>query len=141
MGLYIWGMRWHDEDGEGYHGDMMTLALHLMVDCHFIIRIISLATLSLLLLGSSANFTPMCTKASLMVFDDCWISWIDLSSLVVDKYKMFMELMRISKYSYILSWRWTFIVDIFFAVIFFASSVFLLFAATCLHCATLTAVS
>ena len=33
---------------------MMMLALHLMVDCHFMIWIISIATTSLILLGSSA---------------------------------------------------------------------------------------
>ena len=73
------GGRWHDGDGYWWHGDMMMLALHLVVDRHFMIRIISLATVSLLWVGSSANFPPMCTKAPLMVLDGCWISCINLS--------------------------------------------------------------
>ena len=49
MWLYIGGGGGlHDYDGEGWHGDMMMLALHLVVDCHFMIRIISLVTVSLL---------------------------------------------------------------------------------------------
>ena len=107
MGLYIWGGwgggGWHDYDGEGRHGDMMMLALHLVVDRHFMIQIISLDTVSLLWLGSSANFPPMCTKASLMMLDGCWIIFINLSSLVVDKDRLLMELMRISKASDLLS--------------------------------------
>ena len=134
------GGGWNDDDGDGWHGDMMMLALHLVVDRHFMIRIISLATVSLLWLGSSANFTPMCTKASLMVLDICWIRCINLYSSVVEKYRMFMELIHISKSSYILSWRWIFLVDVFFSVIFLASSTALLFVATCIHWATLAAV-
>ena len=49
MGLYIWGGGGlHYDDGDGWHGDIIMLALHLVVDCHFMIRIISLATVSLL---------------------------------------------------------------------------------------------
>ena len=50
MGLYIWGVGGglHDDNGEGWNGDMMMLALYLMVDCHFMILIISLDTVSLL---------------------------------------------------------------------------------------------
>ena len=140
-GWYTQGGEGWDDDGYGWHGDMMMLALHLVVDRHFMIRIISLATVSLLWLGSSANFPPMCTKASLMVLDGCWICCINLYSSVVDKYRLFMELIHISKASDILSWRWIFIVDVFFAVIFLASSTALLFVVTCLHCATLAAVS
>ena len=50
---------------------MMMVALYFMVAHHFMIRIISLATVSLLWLCSSGNFPPMCTKASLVVLDDC----------------------------------------------------------------------
>ena len=40
---------YYDDDyGEGWHGDMMMLALHLMVDRHFMIWIVSLDTISLL---------------------------------------------------------------------------------------------
>ena len=141
---YGGGGGWHDDDndddGEGWHGDMMMLALHLMVDRHFMIRIISLDTVSLLWLGSSDNLPPMCTKASLMVLNDYWISCMNLSSLVIDEDRMLMELMHISKASDILTWRWIFLVAVFFAVIFFASSISLLFSATCLHCTTLAVV-
>ena len=75
-----------------------------------------------------------------MVLDDYWISWMNLSSLVVEKYRLFVELMHLSKSSELLSWKWTFLVAVLFAVIFFASYFSLLFAATCLYCATLTAV-
>ena len=85
---------------------MMMVSLHLMLSCHFMIQIISLDTVSLLLLVSSDNFPPMCTKTSLMVLDDCLISSIKLSSSVVDKYRLFMELMHISKDSDIFRWRW-----------------------------------
>ena len=131
---------WHDDDGEEWHGDMMMLALHLMVDFHFMIWIISLATVSFLWLDSSENFLPTCTKASLMVLDDSWISWMNLSSSVVDEDRIFMELMHIPKDSDLLSWIWTFLVAVFFAVIFFASSISLLFVATCLHRSNLIAV-
>ena len=47
MGFNIWGGL-HDDDGDGWHGDMMMLALHLVVDSHFMIQIISMATISLL---------------------------------------------------------------------------------------------
>ena len=97
---------------------MVMLALHLMVACHFMIRIISLATLPFLWLGSSTNFLPMCTKTSLMILDDCWISWINLSLSVVYKDRLFMELMCVSKSSDILSCIWTFIVAVFFSVNF-----------------------
>ena len=60
-----------DDDGERWHGDMMMLALHLVVDHNFMIRIIYLANVSLFLLHSLENFTPMYTKLSLMVLDDC----------------------------------------------------------------------
>ena len=133
-----WGC--NNDDGEGWHGDMMMLALHLVVDCHFMIRIISLATVSLLWLGSSANFPQMCTKASLMVLGDCWRSCINLSSSVVDEDRLFIELIHIPKASDLLSWRRIFLVAVFFAVIFFASSIYILFAFTCLHCETLAAV-
>ena len=83
MGLSIWG-GWNDDDGEGWHGYMMMLSPHLVVDRYFIIRIISLATVSLPWLGSLANFSTMSTKASLMVLGDFWISCINLSSSVVD---------------------------------------------------------
>ena len=119
---------------------MMMVALHLKVAHHFMIQIISLAAVSLLWLGGLANFPPMCIKVSLMVLDDCWISWINLYSLVVDEERLSVELMHDSKVPDILSWRWTFIVDVFFSVTFFASYFSLLFSATCLHCATLTAV-
>ena len=131
MGLYIWG----------WYGDMMMLDLHLVVHRHFMIRIISLATVSLLWLGHSASFPPMRTKESLMVLDDCWISCMKLSSLVVYKDRLFMELMHISRASDLLSWRRIFLVAVFFAVILFASSISLLFTSTCLHCATLSAAS
>ena len=49
---------------------MMMVALHFVVACHFMISIISMATLSLLRLGSLDNFPPMCTKALLIVLDD-----------------------------------------------------------------------
>ena len=84
MGLYIGGGRWHDDYGEGWHGYMMMLDIHLMVDHHFMIWIIYMATVSLLWLGTSANFPPICTKASLVVLGDCWISCMNLSSSVVD---------------------------------------------------------
>ena len=131
---------WHDDDGEGWHGDLMMLVLHLMVDCQFMIMIIYLDTVFLLWLFSSANFPQMCTKASLMLLCDCWIICMNLYSYVVDKERLFIELMHISKDSDILSWRWTFLVAVFFAVIFFDSYISLLFAATCLHCDTLTLV-
>ena len=129
----------HDVDGYGWHGEMMMLALHLVVDFHFMIWIISLATVSLFWSGSSANFPPTCTKAYLIVLDGCWISCIKLSSSEVDEDRLFMELMQISKASDLLSWRWIFLVAVFFAVIFLASSTALLFTATCLHWATLAA--
>ena len=119
---------------------MMMLALHLGVDRHFRIQIISLATVSLRLLGSSANFPSMCTKASLMVLGYCRRSCVNLSSSVVDEDRIFIELIHISKASDLFSWRRNFLVAIFFAVIFFASSISLLFVSTCLHCATLAAV-
>ena len=144
MGLYIewWGRGggWHDDDGEGCNGDMMMLDPHLMVDRHFMIRIISLATVSLLWLGSSDNFPPMCTKTSLMLLYNWWISCMNLYSSMVDEYRLFMELMQIPKASDLLSWILIFIFAVFFAVIFFAYSISLLFASTCLYCATLTAV-
>ena len=103
---------------KGWYGYMMMLALHLMAYRHFMILIIYLATVSLLWLVSSADFPPMCTKESFMVLNDCWISCMNLSLLVVDEDRLFMELMRISKISYILSWRWTLLVAVFFDVIF-----------------------
>ena len=84
---------------------MIMVALHFMAYYHFVIFIISLANVSLLWLVSSANFTEMCTKASLRVLDDCWISCINLSFSVVDKDRLFMELIHLSKASDILSWR------------------------------------
>ena len=120
---------------------MMVVALYLMVALQFIIWIISMDTVSLLWLGSSANFPPMCTKASLTVLEDFWISWINLSSLVVEEDILFMELMHISKASDTLSWRLSFLVAVFFSVTVFASSFFLLLSYTCLYCATLTVVS
>ena len=142
MGLYIGGRGggWHDDDGEGWHGDTMTLALHLGVDRHFRIRIISLDTVSLWVLGNPDNLPPRCTKEPLMVLGDCRRSFINLSSSVVDEDILFIELMHISKASDLFSWRRTFCVAVFFAVIFFASSISLLFVASCLHCATLEAV-
>ena len=44
MGFNIWGGL-HDDDGDGWHGDMMMLDLHLVVDCHFMIQIIYMAEL------------------------------------------------------------------------------------------------
>ena len=120
---------------------MMMLALHSGVDLHFRIRIISLANVSLWVLGSLAHFPPRCTKASLMVLGDCRRSFINLYLSVVEEDRLFIELMHISKASDILSWRWTFLVAVFFAVIFFVSSISLVFADTCLHCSTLTSVS
>ena len=117
----------------------MMVALYFMVALHFNIRIIYLNTASLLWLGSFFNFTPMYTKESLMVLDDCWIIWMNLSSSVVDKYRLFMELIHLSKASDRLSWRWTIFVDVLFAVYFFTSSFSLLLSATCLYCTTLTA--
>ena len=134
------GWQDYDDDGEGWHGDMIMLVLHLMVDRHFMNWIISLDTVSLLWLGSSDNFPPMCTKVSLMLLDDFWISLMNLSSSVVDKERLFMELMYLSKASDLLSWIWTFLAAVLFAVIFFASSVSLLFTSTYLYCATLTVV-
>ena len=119
---------------------MMMIALHLMVAIHFKIKIISLATVSLLWLGSLANFPPIRTKESLTVLDDCWIRRMKISSLVVNEDRLFMELMHLPKASDHLIWRWTFLVDVLFTVIFFASSFYLLFWSTCLHCATLTEV-
>ena len=49
----------------------MMVALDLMVAHHFMIRIISLDTVSFLWLGSLDTFTPMYTKVSFMVLDDC----------------------------------------------------------------------
>ena len=112
----------------------------MVVARHFMIRIISLATVSILWLGCLSNLPTMFTKAYLMVLDDCWISWMNLSSSMVNGDRLFMELMHVSKASYILIWRWTFIVAIFFAVKFFISSFSLLFASTCLHCANSTSV-
>ena len=66
------GLYDYDDDyGDGWHGDMMMSDLHLMVERHFRFRIIPLATISLTLLGSSVKFSPMCTKSSLAVLDDC----------------------------------------------------------------------
>ena len=98
---------------------MIMLSLQLMVDFNFMIQIISLATVSLLWLVSSTNLPPMCTKASLIVLDDCWIIWITLSLSVVDEDRLFMDFMHLSKYSDILSWRLKFLVAVFFAVTFF----------------------
>ena len=146
MGLSIGGRGWHDDDDddeddwERWHGDTMMLALHLMIDRHFMIRIISLSTVSLPWLGSLVNFPPICTKTCLIVLDNFWISWMNLYSSVVDDYRLVMELIPLSKASDVLSWRWTFLVAVFFVFIFFASSISLLFSATCLHCANLTAV-
>ena len=47
MGFSIGKRGLDDDDGEGWHGDMMMLDLHLMVDRHFMIHIIYLATASL----------------------------------------------------------------------------------------------
>ena len=123
--LLIGGRGWHDDndddddDGEGWNGDMMMLDLQFIVDCHFMICIISLYAVSLLWLGSSANFPPMCTKEFLMVLDDFWISWVNLYSSVAEKYRLFMELMHLLKDSDILNWRRNFLVAVFFAVIYF----------------------
>ena len=106
-----------------------------LVDCHFMIRIISLATVSFPWLGSLDNFPPMCIEAYLMVLNDCLIICINLSSSVVDKYTLFMELMRLSKFSYLFSWRWTFIVDVLFDW-YFLPLPFLSYLHP--HCATLT---
>ena len=51
-----------------------------------------------------------------------------------------MDLMHLSKASFLLSWRWDFLLAVFFAVTFHASFFFLLLSATCLHCAILRAV-
>ena len=142
MGLYIGGWGWHyddddDDDGEGWHGEIMMFALRFMVDRHFMITVISLAIVSLLWLVSSANFTPMCTEASLMASDDCWISCMNLYSSVGRRRQTVHRVdAHIKSFRY-LSWRWIFLAAVCFTVIFFASSVSLLFAATCLHCATI----
>ena len=130
----------NDDDGEGLHCDMMILTLHFMVDYHFMIQIVSLDNVSLLWLGILVNFPPICTKASLMVLDDCWIIWINLSSSVEDKDILFIELMHLPKASDLLSQRWTFLVAFLFPVTFFASSLSIIFSSTCLYCATLKAV-
>ena len=118
----------------------MMVALQLMVARHFMIWIISQATVSLIWLGSLANSPLMRTKEYLMVLDDCWIIWINLYSLVVDKDRLFMELMLLSKASDRLSWRWTFLVAFFFALTFFPYSFSLLLSSTCIHYYTLTAI-
>ena len=76
-----------------------------------------------------------------MVLYDYWISWIQLSLLVVDEVRLFIELMHLPKATDRLSWRWNFLVDVLFDVTFFASSFSLLFSSTCRKCTTLTAVS
>ena len=53
--------------------------------------IISLATVSLLWFGSSPSLTPMCEKASFVVFEDRLMRLINIDSLVLDKNIMFME--------------------------------------------------
>ena len=50
---------------------MMMLAIQFMVAFTFMISIVSLDNVSILWLGSSADFPQICTKASLMVLDDC----------------------------------------------------------------------
>ena len=103
-------------------------------------RIISLATVSLLWLGSLPSLPLMCAKASLMVVKYMLTRLMNIDSPVGDKNRLFMESWYFWKASHHFCWRCNFRVNIFFAVSFFASSFSLIFSPTSMNCATLAAV-
>ena len=82
-------------------------------------RIISMATFSLLGLGSSPSLPLMFAKASLVIFEERLMRLMNTDSLVGDKDRMFMKSWHFWKASHRFCWWCNFWVDVFFAVFLF----------------------
>ena len=120
---------WHHDDGNGTYSYI-----------YFKKLIISLDTVSLLWLLISPILTPMCTKPSLMVFEERLMRFMNIDYLVEDNDILLMKSWNLWKASYNFCWRWKFWVAVFFAVSFPPSQFYLLLSATSLNCATWAAV-
>ena len=120
---------WHDDDFGGTYSDL---------DCKK--QIISLATVSLLWLGSLPSLPPMYAKSSLVVFEERLTRLMNMDSSVGDNNRILVESWYLWKASDHFYQRCNFRVAVFFDASFFTSSFYLLFSATSLYWDNLAAV-
>ena len=102
-------------------------------------RIIFQVNVFLLWFGSSPSLTPMCDKASLLVFVYRLTRFMNMDSLVGDAYRLFTEPWYLWEASYLFCWICIF-VDVLFSVNIFDSYFSLLFLVTYMHCVILAMV-